>query len=79
MVAVNSSPYGPVWTNLVKEKNSAIENLEKARKTGDDMQIAHAEKKLAETKLEMSYYDKGFSAGRAYTPEGVATKLDKSV
>ena len=40
------------------------------------MQIAYAEKRLAEAKIEMAVYDKGFVAGRASKPKGAGAKVD---
>lgn len=74
MVAVTSQ-HGPDWAGLVQEKKYAEENLAKARKTGEDIQIAYAERRLANAKLEMAIYDKGFAAGAAKA-EGVGAKVD---
>ena len=76
MVAVNPSQYGAGWAGLVQEKKYAEENLVKARRSGDEMQIAYAEKRLAEAKIEMAVYDKGFVAGRASKPKGAGAKVD---
>lgn len=76
MVTVNPSQYGADWAGLVKERDYAKENLVKAQRSGDEMQIAYAEKRLAEAKIEMAVYDKGFVAGRAAKPECLGAKLD---
>ena len=76
MVAVNPSQHGADWAGLVKERDYAKENLVKARRSGDEMQIAYAEKRLAEAKIEMAVYDKGFVAGRASKPKGAGAKVD---